>query len=75
MRSYLAQETGITLSRSVFQELMQELGYRYRRPKRDLGHKQDADLRDQVKGALEELKKELQPEKSSYSLWMKPPLD
>jgi transposase len=75
LRSYLAQETGIDLGRSVFQELMQQLGYRYRRPKRDLGHEQDADLRDPVKDALEELKKEPKQEKSSYFLWMKPPSD
>ena len=56
--TYLAQETGIELSRSVFQDLMQRLGYRYRRPKRDLGHEQDPQLREQVKEALDELKKE-----------------
>lgn len=71
LRSYLAQETGIELSRSVFQKLMHSPGYRYRRPKRDLGHKRDADLREQVKAALEELKKEPKPEKLSYSLWTK----
>ena len=75
LRSYLAQETGIELSRSVFQDLMQRLGYRYRRPKRDLGHEQDADLREQVKDALDELKKEPRQVKSSYSLWMKQPSD
>lgn len=71
LRKYLAQETGIALSRSVFQELMQRLGYRYRRPKRDLGHEQDPDLREQVKQALEELKKEPKQTKSSFSLWTK----
>ena len=57
LRSYLAQETGIHLSRSRFQVLLQQLGYRYRRPKRDLGHKQDPELREQVKAALAEVKK------------------
>lgn len=75
LRTYLAQETGIELSRSVFQALMQELGYRYRRPKRDLGHEQDTALREQVKDALDELKKEPRHEQSSYSLWTKPPSD
>jgi transposase len=71
LRNYLAQQTGIELSRSVFQELMQGLGYRYRRPKRDLGHKQDAELREQVKDALDELKKEPKQAHSNYSLWTK----
>jgi transposase len=75
LRSYLAQETGIELSRSRFQALMQRLGYRYRRPKRDLGHKQDPDLREQVKEALDELKKEPKQGSSSYSLWTKRPSD
>lgn len=75
LRNYLAQKTNIQLSRSVFQALMQRLGYRYRRPKRDLSHKQDEALREQVKQALDELKKEPKQVKSSYSLWTKAPLD
>lgn len=71
LRKYLEQQTGIKLGRSVFQELMQRLGYRYRRPKRDLGHEQDLELREQVKDALDELKKEPKQVKSSYSLWTK----
>ena len=50
---------------------MQGLGYRYRRPKRDLGHTQDPDLREQVKAALDELKKEPKQGSLSYSLWTK----
>jgi len=53
LRSYLAQTLGIEISRSRFQELMEHLGYRYRRPKRDLGHKQDPHLRQQVDEALD----------------------
>jgi transposase len=75
LRNYLAQETGIDLSRSRFHELMQRLGYRYRRPKRDLGHKQDPDLRQQTQIALDELKKEPRQVNSSYSLWTKQPSD
>ena len=71
LRQFLAQETGINLSRSRFQDLMQRLGYRYRRPKYDLRHKQDADLREQVKAALDDLKKEPKQEKLTYSLWTK----
>lgn len=75
LRQYLAEQTDIKLSRSVFQDLMHELGYRYRRPKRDMGHQQDPILREQVKQALDEVKKEPKPVMSSYSLWTKVPLD
>jgi transposase len=75
LRAYLAQQTGIALSRSRFQELLERLGYVYRRPKRDLGQHQDPQLREQVKAALDELKKEPQQEPSSYSLWTKRKLD
>lgn len=71
LRHYLAQQTGITISRSRFQELLDQLGYVYRRPKRDLGQRQDPQLREQVKAALDELKKEPSQEQSSYSLWTK----
>jgi transposase len=71
LRQYLAQQTGIALSRSRFQELLERLGYVYRRPKRDLGQRQDPQLREQVKAALEELKKAPQQGQLSYSLWTK----
>lgn len=75
LRQYLAQQTGISISRSRFQELLERLGYVYRRPKRDLGQRQDPQLREQVKAALEALKKEPQLGQSSYSLWTKRKLD
>jgi transposase len=71
LRTYLAQVTGIELSRSRFQELMQHLGYRYRRPKQDLGYKQDPQLREQIRAALDELKKAPPTAVLSYSLWTK----
>lgn len=71
LRRYLEEQTGIQLSRSRFQDLMQRLGYRYRRPKRDLGHEQDGDLREQFVEVLDEVKKQPKQEKSSYSLWTK----
>ncbi len=57
LRRYLQDQTGISLSRARFQELMQRLGYVYRRPKYDVSHKQDAELRQQVIETLDELKK------------------
>ena len=71
LRTYLAQTTGIDLSRSRFQDLMQHLGYRYRRPKQDLGYKQDPLLREQIHAALDELKKAPKTAVLSYSLWTK----
>lgn len=71
LRTYLKQTTDIEMSRSRFQELMQHLGYRYRRPKQDLGYKQDPLLREQVRAALDELKKAPKTAVLSYSLWTK----
>lgn len=71
LRAYLQQQTGISLSRARFQGLMQDLGYVYRRPKYDVAHKQDAQLRQQMIAALDELKKEPRRAKSNYSLWTK----
>lgn len=71
LRTYLQGQTGISLSRARFQELMQRLGYVYRRPKYDVSHNQDAQLRQQVIETLDELKKEPKQVKSNYSLWMK----
>ena len=41
LRTHLAQETGIALSEAAFRALLKKQGYRYRRPKHDLGHLQD----------------------------------
>jgi transposase len=71
LRSYLLDQTGISLSRARFQKLMQDLGYVYRRPKYDVVHQQDAELRQQVIEALDELKKEPKQARSNYSLWTK----
>lgn len=71
LRTYLAAQTDISLSRARFHELMKELGYVYRRPKHDVAHQQNASLREQAVEALDELKKEPKPIKLSYSLWTK----
>ena len=72
LRNYLLDQVGISLSRARFQELMQGLGYVYRRPKYDVSHKQDTELRQQAIAALDELKKEPKQAQSNYSLWTKP---
>jgi len=41
LRAYMQNETGIDLSDSQFRALLKCKGYRYRRPKGDLGHFQE----------------------------------
>lgn len=71
LRAYLNEQTNIHLSRSRFHDLMQKLGYVYRRPKYDVSYKQDPQMREQAIEALDELKKEPKQGISSYSLWTK----
>jgi len=73
LRAHLEQLTGISLSRLRFGRLMQELGYVYRRPKRDLTLKQDAVAKQQAGELLDELKKGRNKGIASYSLWTKRP--
>lgn len=71
LQEYMRRETGIKISQNRLAEVLREEGYVYRRPKKDLGHKQDENLRQKVKEALEELKKAPQTKILGYSLWTK----
>jgi putative transposase len=71
LQAFMERETGISLSQNRLSEVLQEEGYVYRRPKKDLGHQQDIELREQVKQALDEFKKTPETRASGYSLWMK----
>jgi putative transposase len=71
LAEYLRRETGVPLSQNRLAEVLQEEGYVYRCPKKDLGHKQDTQLREEVKEALDELKKTPQTKILGYSLWTK----
>jgi transposase len=71
VQEYLRRETGVKLSQNRISEILQEEGYVYRRPKKDLAHKHDAEARAAVQAALEELKKAPQMKISGYSLWTK----
>ena len=73
LRQHLEQQTGISLSRGRFAILMEEMGYVYRRPKRDLTTKQDQDAKQQAAQLLDELKKGRNVPIVSFSLWTKPP--
>lgn len=70
---HLAQETGIALSEARLRALMKRKGYRYRRPKHDLGHLQDKEAKAQASELLEALKKRPLETISSSSLWTKRP--
>lgn len=73
LSQHLTKETGIQLSIVRLRQWMVRWGYVYRRPKADLGHKQEPEVREQVAAWLEELKKQPNRELASYSLWTKQP--
>lgn len=57
IQAYMEQQSGVRLSQNRISEVLQEEGYVYRRPKKDLKHKHDENLRQEVQAALDELKK------------------
>ena len=71
LRLHLEKETGTNLSVCRLRILLKNQGYRYRRPKYDLGHLQDKDAKAQATELLEELKKRPSLTISSSSLWTK----
>lgn len=73
LRSHLEKRTGIGLSESAFRQLLKRKGYRYRRPKADLGHLQDKTAKVQARELLAALKKRSSETISSSSLWTKRP--
>lgn len=73
LRAHLEQQTGISLSESRFRALLKRKGYRYRRPKHDLGHLQDKKAKADAAEVLEGLKKRSSETISSSSLWTKRP--
>jgi transposase len=73
LRLHLKKQTGIELSETAFRQLLKRKGFRYRRPKADLGHLQDKEAKAQASELLEELKKRSSETISSFSLWTKRP--
>lgn len=71
LQAFMVRETHVKLSQNRLSEVLKEEGYVYRRPKKDLGHRHDPALREQVQQAIEEVKKEPYKEKLGYSIWMK----
>jgi putative transposase len=71
LQAFMIRETGVSLSQHRLSEVLQDEGYVYRRPKKDLSHKHDEDLREQVKQAIVEVKKKPVMAKLGFSIWMK----
>jgi transposase len=71
LRQHLEKETGLLLSNSRFRALMKKKGYRYRRPKYDLSHLQDAEAKQEAEEVLEKLKKRASKTISGSCLWTK----
>ena len=73
LRFHMEKETGVLLSESRMRALIKRQGYRYRRPKYDLGHLQDKDAKARAAEVLEGLKKRSSETISNSSLWTKQP--
>jgi transposase len=73
LSAHLEKKTGIFLSESRLRALIKRKGYRYRRPKYDLGHLQDKEAKSKASARLNELKKRSSETISNSSLWMKQP--
>lgn len=71
LSAYLEKVTGIALSESRLRALIKRKGYRYRRPKHDLGHLQDKQAKSKTAEVLVELKKRSAQTISNSSLWTK----
>lgn len=73
LSAHLEKVTGIVLSESRLRALIKRKGYRYRRPKYDLGHLQDKKVKSKAAEVLNELKKRSSETISNSSLWTKQP--
>jgi transposase len=73
LRLHLEVATGKLLGPTQFRALLKENDFVYRRPKHDLTDLQDPQARETAEEWLEELKKALKQERSTYSLWTKAP--
>lgn len=73
LSAHLEKKTGIFLSESRLRALIKRKGYRYRRPKYDLGHLQDKEAKSKAAETLNELKKRSSETISNSSLWTKQP--
>jgi transposase len=73
LRLHLAKKTDVELSEPGLRALLKKQGFRYRRPKHDLGHLQDPEAKADADELLNELKKRSAETISHSSLWTKQP--
>lgn len=71
--AYLKKELGTSMHENTLRNLLDKMGYVYRRPKHDLANLQDEDAKAKAQEMLDDLKKKPAPVKSTYSLWTKQP--
>jgi transposase len=71
LQALLLRERGITVSVCTLHRVVHALGYRYRRPRHDLRHRQDAEAVAAAKQVLDWLEKKalLSPDDSIWSMW------
>jgi transposase len=71
LQALLLRERGIRVSVCTLHRVVQALGYRYRRPRHDLRHRQDAQAVAAAKQVLDWLEKKalLSPDDSIWSTW------
>ena len=71
LQALLLRERGITVSVCTLHRVVHALGYRYRRPRHDLRHRQDAEAVAAAKQVLDWLEKKalLSPDDSIWSTW------
>jgi transposase len=71
LQAFLLRERGIPVSVCTLHRVVHALGYRYRRPRHDLRHRQDAEAVAAAKRVLDWLEKKalLSPDDSIWSTW------
>lgn len=70
---HLREKLGIEMHKNTLRNLLDALGFVYRRPKHDLTSLQDTLAKAEAKTILDDFKKKPKLAKSNDSLWTKPP--
>ena len=70
---HMEKETAVLVHKNTMINMLDELGYVFRRPKHDLSNLQDKEAKETAAAILEDLKKKPNKVKSNYSLWTKRP--
>ena len=70
---HLREQLGLEMHKNTLRNLLETLGFVYRRPKHDLSSLQDAAAKADAQMLLDDLKKRPKVKPSNYSLWTKQP--